>query len=156
MLETSRIHLMDSNAITTRMGTWERLALLKAWPVAGSWTLGRRFLEMSRPFIFNPAFDLEALADVREMKARLDEKIQRADRRIETSSWEPAAFVNRTSRPVIQAMHGARMPEILDRNTLRSLVALRGQSLLSDGSLHAPDRRVPLPARRGEQAADGG
>jgi glutamate-ammonia-ligase adenylyltransferase len=36
----------------TRMGSWERLALLKAWPVAGSWTLGRRFLEMSRPWDF--------------------------------------------------------------------------------------------------------
>src|SRR5436190_2433085 len=35
----------------SRMGTWERLALLKAWPVAGSRALGRRFLEMARPFI---------------------------------------------------------------------------------------------------------
>jgi len=30
-------------------------------------------------------------------------------------------------------MHGATLPQVLDRNTLRSLIALRGHSLLSDG-----------------------
>jgi glutamate-ammonia-ligase adenylyltransferase len=118
----------------TRMGTWERLALLKAWPVAGSWTLGRRFLEMSRPFIFNPAFDLQALADVREMKARLDEKISargQTDRNVKlgTGGIREIELVVQS----IQATHGARLPEILDRNTLRSLVALRAHSLLNDG-----------------------
>ena len=117
----------------TRMGTWERLALLKAWPVAGSWKLGRRFLEMSRPFIFNPPFDLEALADVRDMKARLDGKISargQTDRNVKlgTGGIREIELVVQS----IQAMHGGRMPEILDRNTLRSLVALRGKSLLSD------------------------
>ena len=39
-----------------RIGAWERLALLKAWPVAGSRLLGRRFLSMSRPYIYAPQF----------------------------------------------------------------------------------------------------
>jgi glutamate-ammonia-ligase adenylyltransferase len=117
----------------TRMGAWERLALLKAWPVAGSWALGRRFLEMSRPFIFNPAFDVEAIAEVREMKARLDEKIfarGQTERNVKlgTGGIREIELVVQS----IQAAHGGRLPQILDRNTLRSLIALRGSSLLSD------------------------
>jgi glutamate-ammonia-ligase adenylyltransferase len=53
----------------------------------------------------------------------------RAGRQAETSSWEIELVVQ-----TIQATHGARLPQILDRNTLRSLVALRGHSLLSDGA----------------------
>ena len=88
---------------------------------------------MSRPFIFNPPFDLEALADVRDMKARLDGKISargQTDRNVKlgTGGIREIELVVQS----IQAMHGGRMPEILDRNTLRSLVALRGKSLLSD------------------------
>jgi len=116
----------------TRMGNWERLALLKAWPVAGSWTLGRQFLEMSRSFIFKPAFDREALADVREMKAKLDEKISargQTDRNVKlgTGGIREIELVVQS----IQAMHGDRLPQILDRNTLRSLMALHGHSLLT-------------------------
>jgi len=117
----------------TRMGSWERLALLKAWPVAGSWTLGRRFLEMSRPFIFNPVFDLQALADVREMKARLDEKISARGQthrnvKLGTGGIREIELVVQS----LQATHGGMLPQILDRNTLRSLVALRGHSLLTE------------------------
>ena len=117
----------------TRMGAWERLALLKAWPVAGSWTLGRRFLEMSRPFIFNPAFDHEALAEVREMKTKLDEKISARDQternvKLGTGGIREIELVVQS----IQAAHGGRLPQIIDRNTLRSLIALRGNSLLNN------------------------
>ena len=116
----------------TRMGSWERLALLKAWPVAGSWMLGRRFLEMSRPFICNPPFDLDALADVREMKAKLDDKVSargQTDRNVKlgTGGIREIEMVVQA----IQASHGARIPRILERNSLRSLLVLRSESLLS-------------------------
>jgi glutamate-ammonia-ligase adenylyltransferase len=125
----------------TRMGSWERLALLKAWPVAGSWKLGRRFLEMSRPFIFNPAFDLAALADVREMKGRLDDKISargQTDRNVKlgTGGIREIELVVQS----IQAMHGDKLPQILDRNTLRSLIALRGHALLSEAEFTTLER----------------
>jgi len=116
----------------TRMGAWERLALLKAWPVAGNWALGRRFLQMSRPFIFNPPFDDEALAEVRHMKGRLDEKISargQTERNVKlgTGGIREIELVVQS----LQAIHGARLPQILDRNTLQSLVLLLDQSFLS-------------------------
>lgn len=116
----------------TRMGTWERLALLKVWPVAGSRALGRRFLEMSRPFICEPAFDIQALADVREMKARVDEKVS-ARRQSGRNVKLGTGGIREIELTVqsLQAIHGNDLPQILQRNTLLSLVSLRERELLT-------------------------
>ncbi len=64
----------------TRGATWERLALLKAWPVAGDRELGARCLEKTRSFVFGRPFGEPALAEVRKMKAQIDQKVaQRAE-----------------------------------------------------------------------------
>jgi glutamate-ammonia-ligase adenylyltransferase len=116
----------------TRMGAWERLALLKAWPVAGSQTLGKRFLKMSRAFIVEPAFDSKALADVREMKARTDDKASgrgQTDRNVKlgTGGIREIELIVQS----LQATYGVRFPQLLDRNTLRSLANLH-ETLLID------------------------
>src|SRR5206468_8961924 len=103
----------------TRIGAWERLALLKAWPVAGSRLLGRRFLAMSRPFIYEPEFDLKTLDEVREMKSRIDEKISargQTDRNVKLGKGgiREIELVVQT----LQAMNGGRLPAILQRSTL--------------------------------------
>src|SRR5207248_11228388 len=59
----------------SRLGSWERLALLKAWPVAGDRELGRRFLQMVRPFIYEPPFDGKTIEDILGMKRRMDEQM---------------------------------------------------------------------------------
>ena len=117
----------------SRMGTWERLALLKAYPVAGSQALGRRFLEMAKPFIHEPPFDLQALADVRDMKARVDRKV--ADRGQSGRNVKLGTGGIREIELVVQSLqvsHGAQLPQILARSTLGALAALHDQSLISD------------------------
>ena len=121
----------------TRMGSWERLALLKAWPIAGSPTLGERFLKMSRPFIYQPAFDREALADVRHMKSRLDDKVfakGQAGRNVKlgTGGIREIELVIQS----IQAANGAERPQLLERNTLKALNSIRSQNLISDEERH--------------------
>jgi glutamate-ammonia-ligase adenylyltransferase len=116
----------------TRIGAWERLALLKAWPVAGSRLLGRRFLAMSRPFIYEPEFDLRALDDVREMKARMEDKLSargETDRNIKLGRGgiREIELVVQT----LQSMHGRRLPEILQRSTLPALAKLRDKNLIA-------------------------
>src|SRR5262249_13533056 len=44
----------------SRGETWERLALLKARPVAGDHALGQAFLAMVRSFVYDQPFDLKA------------------------------------------------------------------------------------------------
>ncbi|HMK21481.1 MAG TPA: hypothetical protein VK466_04055, partial [Terriglobales bacterium] len=69
----------------TRGQIWERLALLKAWPVAGSITVGQAFVRMVKPFIFGSsskqldlAGALAVVQDVRGVKEMIDAKM--ADR----------------------------------------------------------------------------
>jgi len=117
----------------TRMGTWERLALLKALPVAGSRTLGRSFLAMSRPFIHEPAFDVQALADVRDMKAKVDRKV--FDRGQAGRNVKLGAGGIREIELVVQSLqvgHGGNLPQVLGRNTLQALAALREQGLVTE------------------------
>jgi [glutamine synthetase] adenylyltransferase / [glutamine synthetase]-adenylyl-L-tyrosine phosphorylase len=106
----------------TKMGAWARLALLKAWPVAGSQTLGKRFLKMSRAFVVEPAFDSKALAEVREMKARTDRNLK-----LGAGSIREIELIVQS----LQATYGVRIPHLLDRNTLRSLANIH-EALLID------------------------
>ncbi|MBE7209505.1 MAG: glutamine-synthetase adenylyltransferase [Gluconacetobacter diazotrophicus] len=58
--------------------TWERAAMIKARPVAGDLALGTRFLLAIRPFVWRRGLDFAAIADMREMKARIDRRGSRA------------------------------------------------------------------------------
>jgi [glutamine synthetase] adenylyltransferase / [glutamine synthetase]-adenylyl-L-tyrosine phosphorylase len=53
--------------------TWERAALIKARPVAGDVTLGRRFLREISPFVWRRHLDFAAIADIHAMKRRMDD-----------------------------------------------------------------------------------
>ncbi len=117
----------------SRMGTWERLALLKALPVAGSRALGSRYLAMSRPFIHARPFDHQALSDVREMKAKVDRKV--FDRGQAGRNVKLGAGGIREIELVVQSLqvgHGADCPHILSRSTIGALGALRDQKLVTE------------------------
>jgi len=116
----------------SRGETWERLALLKAWPVAGDRALGQRFIEMARPFIYDRPFDLKALEEVRSIKRKIDQQMtirQQRSRNVKLGAGgiREIELIVQT----LQVRHGARTPQISERNTLRALDALCDQSLLS-------------------------
>jgi glutamate-ammonia-ligase adenylyltransferase len=51
---------------------WERLALIKARPVAGDLGLGASLLDALRPFVWRRHLDFAAIADIHAMKRRID------------------------------------------------------------------------------------
>jgi glutamate-ammonia-ligase adenylyltransferase len=51
---------------------WERLALIKARPIAGDIGLGASLLDALRPFIWRRHLDFAAIADIHAMKRRID------------------------------------------------------------------------------------
>jgi glutamate-ammonia-ligase adenylyltransferase len=115
----------------TRVGTWERLALLKAWPVAGSRPLGRAFLEMASEFIYNRPFDRKALEDIRSMKRKIDHKMMLREQRtrnvkLGTGGIREIELIAQS----LQVRYGCQLPQIRERNTLRALRALSDQVLL--------------------------
>lgn len=52
--------------------TWERAAMLKARPVAGSLKLGKDFLKMLEPFIYRKYLDFSAIEEIKTMKEKID------------------------------------------------------------------------------------
>lgn len=116
----------------SRVGTWERLALLKAWPVAGDRALGRRFLDMAREFIYDRPFDSNALEDVVNMKRRIDEQMAIREQRnrnvkLGTGGIREIELVAQS----LQVAHGGAISEIRERTTLKALTALFKHTLIS-------------------------
>src|SRR5262249_52846453 len=123
----------------TRGQVWERLALLKAWPIAGSHGVGRSFSKLVRPFVLAPSsklLDIEQglkiVEEVRSVKERIDAKM--ADRgheqrnvKLGVGGIREIEFLVQT----IQVLAGRRLPGILARGTLASLVRLQKAGFLS-------------------------
>jgi glutamate-ammonia-ligase adenylyltransferase len=117
---------------TQRGQVWERLALLKAWPIAGSVTVGKAFVEMVERFVFQadpePLTKDHALAvirDVRAVKDMIDEKIagrgqQHRNVKLGTGGIREIEFLVQT----IQVLIGRAVPGVLDRGTVGALQRL--------------------------------
>jgi glutamate-ammonia-ligase adenylyltransferase len=117
----------------SRGETWERLALLKAYPVAGDIRLGRQFLSMVAPFVYERPFDREALDYVRRMKQKIDRKVSASRERgrnvkLGFGGIREIELIVQT----LQVSFGSRYCEICERNTLRAIAALCANSLISD------------------------
>jgi glutamate-ammonia-ligase adenylyltransferase len=108
---------------------WERLALLKAWPIAGSDRVGQAFVHMAERFIFQPdalplAKDraLAVIRDVRAVKDMIDDKIagrghQHRNVKLGTGGIREIEFLVQT----VQVLLGKTVPDILDRRTAGAL-----------------------------------
>ncbi len=51
---------------------WERLALIRARPIAGNKSLGEKFLKELEGFIFRKYYDFSSLEDLKEIKRKID------------------------------------------------------------------------------------
>jgi [glutamine synthetase] adenylyltransferase / [glutamine synthetase]-adenylyl-L-tyrosine phosphorylase len=113
----------------SRGQVWERLTLLKAWPVAGSTDVGKAFLKRVRPFVFGRAERKADLAgalavvqDVRAVKEMIDTKMadrghERRNVKLGTGGIREIEFLVQT----VQVLAGKRVPALLDRSTLGAL-----------------------------------
>ncbi|ULA65605.1 MAG: Bifunctional glutamine synthetase adenylyltransferase/adenylyl-removing enzyme [Nitrospira sp.] len=123
----------------TRGVVWERLALLKAWPVAGSMEVGLAFLKMVKPFIFGPAKEtidlagaLAVIQDIRGVKEMIDVKMadrghERRNVKLGIGGIREIEFFVQT----VQVIAGKRVTGLLDRSTLGALNRLVKYKLIS-------------------------
>jgi glutamate-ammonia-ligase adenylyltransferase len=127
------------NYYAARGQIWERLALLKAWPVAGSAEVGKAFLKIVRPFILEsgrakPGLPgiMAVIEDVRAVKEMIDAKMadrghQHRNVKLGTGGIREIEFLVQT----IQVLVGKTSPALLDRSTLGSLKAFAARNVLS-------------------------
>jgi [glutamine synthetase] adenylyltransferase / [glutamine synthetase]-adenylyl-L-tyrosine phosphorylase len=123
----------------TRGQVWERLALLKAWPIAGSQEVGRSFIKLVRPFVLAPTSKrpdveqgLKVVEEVRSVKERIDAKMaerghEQRNVKLGVGGIREIEFLVQT----VQVLAGRRLPGILGRGTLNSLVRLQRAGILS-------------------------
>jgi glutamate-ammonia-ligase adenylyltransferase len=118
----------------TRGEQWERMALLKAWPVAGDLTVGRAFLNRIGPFVFDRAGSEPAtvIAQVKAVKDMIDAKME--GRGQERRNVKRGRGGIREIEFIVQAAQilcGGRQPDLRDRSTLGALNKMAFHRLLS-------------------------
>ncbi|HAC35025.1 MAG TPA: bifunctional [glutamate--ammonia ligase]-adenylyl-L-tyrosine phosphorylase/[glutamate--ammonia-ligase] adenylyltransferase [Gammaproteobacteria bacterium] len=65
------------NYYSTHGREWERYALVKARPIAGSIESGRRLLKELSPFVYRRYLDYGVFASLRELKRSIDQQVER-------------------------------------------------------------------------------
>lgn len=122
----------------TRGQVWERQALLKAWPIAGSRSVGRAFLRMVRPFVFGSVALTSRddwsliIGEVKATKAMIDSKMvmrghEHRNVKLGIGGIREIEFLVQ----VVQMLLGRWLPGIRARNTLTALARFRREGLLS-------------------------
>ena len=106
--------------------TFERFAMIKARPIAGDMSLGHRFLEMIRPFVYRKYLDHAAIEELGRYKARSDREKARSD------STKRDVKVGRGGireielfTQVFQLIYGGTHPELQNANTIAALDSLQ-------------------------------
>jgi [glutamine synthetase] adenylyltransferase / [glutamine synthetase]-adenylyl-L-tyrosine phosphorylase len=111
---------------------WERQALIKARPIAGSAALGATFLSLLAPFVYRQSLDLGALDDIRAMKDRINLSLAQEARaknvKLGFGGIREIEFLVQG----LQLLHGGKNRWVREPNTLRSLHRLESQGILAD------------------------
>ncbi len=113
--------------------TWERAALIKARPVAGSHSLGERFVQMTQPFVYRRYLDFTAIEEIKHLKARIDiellrKKADRVDVKLGRGGIREIEFFCQA----LQLIYGGRYRTLRTRSTLEAIERLVEKGLLSE------------------------
>jgi glutamate-ammonia-ligase adenylyltransferase len=112
---------------------WERAAMLKARPVAGSLELGDQFLRLIEPFIYRKYLDYNLIDDIMAMKKKIDASLARemeGEYNIKLGRGgirEIEFFIQ-----ALQLVYAGKNPALRKKNSLQALVALREARIINE------------------------
>ena len=122
---------------------WEKVAFMKARPVAGDRDLGWRTVRAVAPMIYQASMDYAGVQRIRSLKDRIGaERGTRGDGfdvKLDPGGIRDVEFTAQS----LQLLHGGRIPQLRDRSTQRALERLAEVHLLP-----AEDAGVLLEAYR--------
>jgi [glutamine synthetase] adenylyltransferase / [glutamine synthetase]-adenylyl-L-tyrosine phosphorylase len=115
----------------TAARTWERLAFIKARPLAGNIDLGKSFIKELQPIIYRKFVDYSVLAEIRSMKEKILAEARSHlligdDIKLGPGGIREIEFIVQT----LQLVFGGKVPAIRERNTLKALVKLKEAQIL--------------------------
>lgn len=103
---------------------WEKVAFMKARPVAGDLELGWRVVRQIHPMIYRAAMDTAGVARIRSWKRRVGAERGTGgdgfDVKLDPGGIRDVEFVAQA----LQLLHGGRIPQLRDRSTQRALARL--------------------------------
>lgn len=109
---------------------WEKVAFMKARPVAGDLELGWRAVRAVAPMIYHAAMDWAGVQRIRSLKDEIGRRRgtrgQGFDVKLDPGGIRDVEFVAQA----MQLLHGGRIPQLRDRSTQRALQRLAEVKLL--------------------------
>lgn len=119
---------------------WERSAMIKARPVAGSMEVGAEFLALMGPFVYRRHLDFTAIEEMKGMKEKIDLALLRKspdviDVKLGAGGIREIEFFCQA----LQLIHGGKSRLVREKGTLRALDALEREGFLPTG--HAKNLR---------------
>ncbi|GLI38089.1 bifunctional [glutamate--ammonia ligase]-adenylyl-L-tyrosine phosphorylase/[glutamate--ammonia-ligase] adenylyltransferase [Geobacter hydrogenophilus] len=113
--------------------SWERAAMLKARPVAGSIELGNRILAAIEPFIYRKYLDYNLIEDMMAMKKKIDASLarqQEGELNIKLGRGgirEIEFFIQ-----ALQLVYAGKNPALRERNSLKALETLKDGRIIAE------------------------
>lgn len=119
--------------------SWERTAMLKARPVAGSRELGEQLLQTLSPFIYRKYLDYTLIEDMKLMKQKIDASLTRnREGEINLKLGRGGIREIEFFIQALQLVYAGKMPRLRERNSLLAL------DLLAEAKLIGEDDRRQL------------
>ncbi len=113
--------------------TWERSAMLKARPVAGSLALGYQLLKALEPFIYRKFLDYNLVEDMMAMKKKIDASLAR-EREGEYNIKLGRGGIREIEFFIqaLQLVYAGKNPALRERNSLKALAVLKDGRLIKE------------------------
>jgi glutamate-ammonia-ligase adenylyltransferase len=109
---------------------WERYALIKARVIAGDQQAGQDLLEFLRPFVYRRYLDFRTLGELRELKQKISQELQRRDRqdniKLGPGGIREIEFIGQA----FQLIRGGREKRLQERSIQKVLTTLGDLGLL--------------------------
>ena len=113
---------------------WERYALIKARPVAGSLETGARLLDALRPFLYRRYLDYSTIESLREIKQMIEDELREKglarNVKLGPGGIREVEFIVQT----FQLIKGGRLPALRTTSLLEALQVIRELELLPRAS----------------------
>ena len=109
---------------------WEKVAFMKARPVAGDAALGWRAVRAIHPMIYRAAMDYAGVRRIRSLQKRVEESRGAGDDgfdvKLDPGGIRDVEFVAQA----LQLLHGGRIPQLRDRSAQRAIARLAEAKVL--------------------------
>jgi len=112
---------------------WERSAMMKARPLAGSIELGERFLKTLEPFIFRRYHDYGMVEDLKQMKQKIDSSLTKQhESEINLKLGRGGIREIEFFIQALQLVYAGKNPRVRERSSLKALDLLHEEGYLSE------------------------